>query len=345
MNRLSKPVSRRRPVVVVTGGTAGVGRAAARIFADRGYDVAVLARGRAGLDATRADLEERGAAVWTQQTDVAEVAQVEAAADAVEAELGPIDVWVNNAFAGALSLFRDTTADEFRRMTDVTYLGQVNGTRAALTRMRTRDRGVIVNVASAMSFRAIPLQSAYCGAKHAIKGFTESLITELRNEGSGVSVGLITLPGLNTPQFDWNLNKMPRHPMPVPPVYQPEVAARAIADTARRPRRNRWVGVPTVYTVLGNRLAPGVMDWYLARYGVRSQQTARLLPDHGANLYRAQDEDVDRGARGQFDDLAHPSDPVSFIGRHRTLAALAASAVPAGGLAVAARMHAHRRPG
>lgn len=326
------PVTRR--VAVVTGGTAGVGRATARAFADRGYDVAVLARGPAGLAATHDDLLARGVAAWTCPVDVADTAQVEAAADEIEEQLGPIDVWVNNAFAGALCLFRDTTDDEFRRMTEVTYLGQVNGTRAALTRMACRDRGVIINVASAMAFRSIPLQAAYCGAKHAIKGFTESLITELRHEHSGVSVGIVTLPGLNTPQFGWNLNKMPRHPMPVPPVYQPEVAARAIVESARRPRRNRWVGVPTVYTVLGNRVAPGFMDWYLGRYGIGSQQvdsrqSGQRMHDDGANLYSPRDAVSDRGAHGDFGTGAHSHDPVSFLGRHRALTGLVVGAVPA----------------
>lgn len=332
--RQRKPTSHtRRPVAVVTGGTAGVGRATARALADRGYDVAVLARGAAGLEATDADLRSRGAAVWTGSVDVADFDQVEAAADTVETELGAIDVWINNAFAGALCLFWDTSDAEFRRMTEVTYLGQVNGTRAALSRMRPRDQGVIVNVASAMAFRSIPLQAAYCGAKHAVKGFTESLITELRHAGSAVSVGIVTLPGLNTPQFDWNLNKMPLHAKPVPPVYQPEVAARAIVASVRHPRRNRWVGIPTVYTVLGNRLAPSLMDWYLGRYGVDSQQSARALPEHGANLFHPCDDEADRGAHGDFGESAHRGDPVSFLGRHRFATGAVVGLVP---LAVAA---------
>jgi NAD(P)-dependent dehydrogenase (short-subunit alcohol dehydrogenase family) len=264
---------------------------------------------------------------------------VNAAAAQVEAELGPIDVWANVAFAGSLAYFWDTSTEEFRRITDVTYYGQVHGTRAALQVMRPRDRGRIVNVSSAMAYRGIPLQSAYCGAKHAIKGFTESLITELRNTGSNVTIGLVTLPGVNTTQFDWNLNRMPDHPMPVPPIYQPEVCARAIVDMAGRRRRNMWVGVPTAYTVLGNRVAPWLADWYLAKTGVKSQQTQQDAPRYGSNVFEPRDDDADRGAHGPFDDQAHSADPVSFAARNRTGMLAVGAALVGAGAAVARRRH------
>ncbi|GAA1902483.1 SDR family oxidoreductase [Lapillicoccus jejuensis] len=318
---------------MVTGGSAGIGRATVREFARAGYDVAVLARGRAGLDAAVADVEREGRRGLAVQTDVADHEAVEAAADRVEAELGPIDVWVNVAFVGALSWFWDTTPREYERMTAVTYYGQVNGTRAALRVMRPRDRGAIVNVSSAMAYRSIPLQSAYCGAKHATKGMTESVITELRATGSHVTVGLVTLPGVNTTQFDWNLNKMDQHPQPVPPIVQPEVCARAIRFSAEHPRRNMWVGISTAYTVLGNRVAPRFVDWYLGRTGVGSQQTSQDAPRYGSNVFEPQDHEADRGARGAFSDKASEHDPVSFVAKHRAATVAAGVAALAGVLA------------
>lgn len=315
----------RRRVAVVTGGTAGVGRATAREFADNGYDVAVLARGEAGLAGVASDIEGRGCRAWVRAVDVADHEQVDAAAAAIEDELGEISVWVNNAFVGSLATFWDTDPEAYRRITDVSYFGQVNGTRAALARMRPRNRGRVVNIASGLSFRAIPLQSAYCGAKHAVKGFTESIIAELRHEHSRVSVGIVTLPGLNTPQFEWNLNRMPHHPQPVPPIYQPEVAARAIVFAAEHRRRNIWVGVPTVYTVLGNRVAPAFIDWYLGRTGFSSQLTDAPPSDTGENLDTPRDAATDFGAHGSFDAVAHDHDPVSTIAAHRGVAVAAAT--------------------
>jgi NAD(P)-dependent dehydrogenase (short-subunit alcohol dehydrogenase family) len=330
--------SSRRRVAVVTGGTAGVGRATVRELAHRGYDVAILARGQAGLDAAAAEVREHGGRTLAIPTDVADGSAVDAAAAGVEAELGDIDLWVNNAFAGSLAFFWDTTPEEYRRMTDVTYMGQVNGTRAALARMRPRDRGVIVNVCSAMAFRSIPLQSAYCGAKHAIKGFTESLLTELRHERSAVRVCMVQLPGLNTPQFSWNLNRMPQDPMPVAPIFQPELAARAIAFVAEHPRRNIWVGVSTAYTIIGERLAPWMADRYLARTGVKGQQSPDDLPRHGENVFEPRDATADRGAHGAFDEHAHASDPVLWASMHRrALGAAAATALTAGALAARVR--------
>jgi NAD(P)-dependent dehydrogenase (short-subunit alcohol dehydrogenase family) len=324
-------------VAVVTGGTAGVGRATVRAFAERGYNVAVLARGQAGLDGAVRDVEQGGGRALGIPTDVSEHEAVEAATERVEEELGEIDVWVNVAFVGSLAFFWDTSPEEYRRMTDVTYMGQVNGTRAALARMRPRDRGVIINVCSAMSFRAIPLQSAYCGAKHAVKGFTESVITELMHERSQVKVCMIQLPGLNTPQFNWNLNKMPEHPMPVAPVFQPELPARGIVFLAEHPRRNMWIGISTAYTILGERLAPKLADLYLARTGVSGQQTGEELPRLGSNLDEPRDAQADQGAHGPFDDRAHAGDPVAWLSLHRREVLAGFAAGLCGSVAVLAR--------
>lgn len=310
---MSEPT--RRPVVVVTGGSAGIGRAAVREFAAAGYDVAIIARGQAGIDGAVADVEELGGTALGLSVDVSKIDDVESATDRIEAELGEIDVWVNNAFVGSLAPFWDTTPDEFERMTDVTYYGQVNGTRAALRVMRARDRGAIVNVSSSLAHRAIPLQSAYCGAKHAVKGFTESVRVELRASGSAVTIGLVTLPGVNTTQFNWNLNRMPDHPQPVAPILEPETVAKAIVSAAQHPRRNTWVGIATAYTVLGNRVAPWFLDRYLARTGIDGQQTDEDAPRWGSNLFEPQDADVDRGARGPFSDKSGTFDPVSLVSR------------------------------
>ncbi|UNS95867.1 SDR family oxidoreductase [Streptomyces tubbatahanensis] len=325
----------RRPVAVVTGGTGGVGRAAVREFAARGYDVAVLARVRAGLDAAVEDVEAAGGRALGIAADVADHQAVRQAAERAEQELGAIDVWVNVAFTGSLAFFWDTSPQEYARMTEVTYLGQVNGTRAALERMRPRDRGVVVNVGSAMAYRSIPLQSAYCGAKHAVKGFSESVMTELIHEKSNVKLCMIQLPGLNTPQFNWNLSRMPRHPMPVPPVFQPELAAKGIAFLAEHPRRNMWVGVSTALTIWAERLAPKLVDLYLGRKGVQSQQTGKDAPRWGANLEHPADEETDRGVHGAFDTMAHERDPVLWMSQRRrgVLGGLAAAA--AVGLAAA----------
>ena len=288
-----------------------MGRAIVREFAAHGYDVAVLARGRAGVDGAVQDVEQAGGRALGITCDVTELAEVTAAAETIERDLGEIDVWVNVAFVGALRYFWDTSDDLFRRITDVTYLGFVNGTRAALERMRTRDRGVIVQVGSALAFRGIPLQAAYCGAKHAMKGFTESVSTELKSTGSKVRVCMVQLPGVNTTQFDWNDNAFEEHPMPVPPIFQPEVPARAVRFVAEHPRRNMWVGVSTAATILGNRVAPWLLDWYLARTGVSGQLSDQDGPRYGANAGEPKDDDLDRGAHGMFDERAHAHDPWS----------------------------------
>ena len=289
-------------VVVVTGASAGVGRATAVAFAREGARLGLLARGADGLEGAKADVEAAGGTAVAVPTDVADPAAVERAADEVERRLGPIDVWINNAMATIFSPFLEIDPDEYRRATDVVYLGYVWGTRAAIRRMVPRDHGVVVQVGSALAYRAIPLQSPYCGAKHAIQGFTESLRCELIHEHSNVHLTTVQLPALNTPQFDWGRNRMPRAAQPVPPIYQPEVAADAIVWAARQRRREVYVGGTTVLAVLGDKVAPGLGDVYLGRTGYRSQQAGEAARSGSDNLF----EPVpgDRGAHGRFDDGA-----------------------------------------
>jgi NAD(P)-dependent dehydrogenase (short-subunit alcohol dehydrogenase family) len=322
-----------RRVAVVSGGSAGVGRAVVRELAANGYDVAVLARGKAGVDGAVQDVTEAGGRGVGILTDAADLGAVEAAARHVESELGHIDLWVNVAFVGALRFFWDTDPEVYRRITEVTYLGQVNGTRVALSYMRPRDRGVIVQVGSALAYRGIPLQAAYCGAKHAIKGFTESVITELKHENSGVRVSMVDLPGMNTPQFDWNDNGFAEHPTPVPPIFEPEAAARAIRFVAEHRRRTMWVGLPTAYTILGNRLAPWFLDWYLGKTGVKGQLSPIDGLRLGSNVFAPRDQDADQGSRGQLGDKSHAHDPWSWASMRRV--PLAAAGVAAVAVAVA----------
>jgi NAD(P)-dependent dehydrogenase (short-subunit alcohol dehydrogenase family) len=328
--------SSRQRVVVITGASAGIGRATAIAFAGRGDRVALLARGAAGLEGARADIERAGGIGLPLPTDVASAASVEAAAEACEAELGPIDVWVNNAMATVFAPVAATTAEEFRRATEVTYLGVVHGTMSALRRMRPRDRGAIVQVGSALSYRGIPLQAAYCGAKHAIKGFTESLRCELFHESSGVRVSMVQLPALNTPQFDWSRSKMPRQPQPVPPIFQPEVAAQAIVWSADHGRREIHVGLPTVKAIVGEKVAPGLLDRYLGATGYDAQQTDEPSAERDGNLFQPLDEDVDHGVHGRFDDRAKPASRMLWLSRHRQ-AMLAAGGAAAAGAATLAR--------
>ncbi len=261
-------------IVAITGARAGVGRATAEEFARQGWDVGLIARNAARLDQAAAELRARhGVRALAAPADVADAAAVETAAERIEAGLGPIDVWVNVAMATVFAPVSAITPEEFRRATEVTYLGQVHGTMAALRRMRGRNRGTIVNVGSALAYRSVPLQSAYCGAKFAIRGFTDSLRSELIHDRLDIKLTMVDLPAVNTPQFDWALNKTGRRAQPVPPIFQPEVPARAIYFAATHPRRQIWVGFPTVRAILANRIAPGLIDRYLAKAGYSGQLT------------------------------------------------------------------------
>ena len=313
-------------VVVVTGASAGVGRAAAKAFGARGDRVALLARGEEGLEAAAAEVRAAGGEALAIPTDVTQPKALERAADQVEQAFGPIDVWVNDAMATVFAPFKEIEPAEYRRSTEVTYLGCVWGTRAALGKMRPRDHGVIVQVGSALAFRGIPLQAPYCAAKHAIEGFSESLRTELMHEGSAVRVSMVHLPALNTPQFEVGRTKLPRHPQPVPPIYQPEVAAEAIVWISEHRRRQLYVGAPTLKTVIGNRIAPWLGDLYLARSGYEAQQTDEpVAPGRPDNLF----EPVpgDHGTRGRFSEGARARSAVTWLSCHRgAVAALAAAA-------------------
>jgi len=321
--------------VVITGASAGIGRAAARLFGARGARVGLIARGQAGLDGAARDVKEAGGTALAISADVSDYDQVSAAARQVEQELGPIDVWVNVAFTSVFAPFEQITAAEFRRVTEVSYLGFVHGTMAALALMRPRGRGTIVQVGSALGERSIPLQSAYCGAKHGINGFTSSLRCELRHEKSGVHVTVVQMPAVNTPQFSWVRSRLPRHPQPVPPIYQPEVAARGVLYAADHPQRKEyWVGASTAATLLANRLAPSVLDRYLARTGYGSQQTSQAVePGRPDDLFQPVDRTggTDHGARGIFDDRSHDRSPQLWLAQHaRASSGIVAGVVVAG---------------
>jgi NAD(P)-dependent dehydrogenase (short-subunit alcohol dehydrogenase family) len=306
-------------VVVVTGASAGVGRAVVRRFAADGARLALLARGRDGLDAARREVEAAGGVALTVPIDVGSWEAVDHAAARIEAELGPIDIWINNAMVSVFSRVRDMEPDDYRRVTDVTYLGVVYGTLAALQRMLPRNRGTIVQVGSALAYRGIPLQSAYCAAKHAMQGFTDSLRTELLHDGSAVRVTTVHLPAVNTPQFEWVKSRLPCKAQPVPPVFQPEIAADAIYHAARRPRREMWIGLSTVAAIFGNRLAPGLLDRYLAATGVASQQTSDPEdPRRAHNLWSP--VAGDHGAHGAFDSRARRFSLQAWAAMHRRAA-------------------------
>jgi len=309
-------------VVVITGASAGVGRATVREFARRRACVGLIARGLDGLEGARREVESAGGRALVLPADVADAAAVEQAAARVEQELGPIDVWINNAATSVFSPIKEMQAEEFKRVTEVAYLGVVYGTQAALKRMLPRDQGTILQVGSALAHRSIPLQSAYCAAKHAVQGFTESLRCELIHDRSHVHVTVVNLPAVNTPQFGWNKSRLPNHPQPVPPIYQPEVAAEAIYFAAHARRREMSVGMPTVVAVYGNRIAPGVGDYYLGLQGYESQQTGEPIdPSRPHNLW----EPVagDHGAHGIFDDRSSASSPQLWANMNRGCLALA----------------------
>jgi len=328
-------------VVAITGASAGIGRATAREMARRGAHVGLIARGAERLEAARREVQDLGVRACVATADVADPEQVERAAAQIEAELGPIDVWVNNAMAAKLAPVSDTRPEEFRRVTEVTYLGSVYGAQAALRRMRARDRGVIVQVGSALSRRGIPLQASYCGAKHALKGFLDSLRVELLHDNSQVRVALVQLPGLNTPQFGWVRTDLHRHPQPVPPIFQPEVAARAIAWAAEHPKRELWVGFPTVYTILGERVASGLMDRYLGRTNIKAQEAAKPIDPSRRKDNLFEPPPGDPGAHGLFDGKAHGRSPQLWLTTHKPLAAAAGAgaALAATQLARVARNH------
>jgi NAD(P)-dependent dehydrogenase (short-subunit alcohol dehydrogenase family) len=302
-------------VVVVTGASAGVGRAVVRVLGSRGASVGLLARGPDGLEGARRDVEAAGGRALALSVDVADASAVEEAASRIESELGPIDVWINNAMVSVYSPVHEMTADEFRRVTEVTYLGAVHGTLSALRRMRQRDAGVIVQVGSALAYRSIPLQSAYCAAKHALRGFTESLRTELIHQRSGVEVTIVHLPALNTPQFGWVRSRLPRKAQPVPPIFQPEVAAEAIVWAAEHVPRELDVGAPTELAILAEKFAPGLMDRYLAKAAWNGQMyDGPADPDQPDNLMRPLPGD--RGARGAFDARARDWSPHLWLATH-----------------------------
>jgi NAD(P)-dependent dehydrogenase (short-subunit alcohol dehydrogenase family) len=331
----------KRQVVVVTGASAGVGRATVRAFAAAGADVGLIARGEEGLAAAAREVEAAGGRALALPLDVADAGAVEAAAERVERELGPIDVWVNNAMVTVMSRVREMSAEDFRRVTEVTYLGAVHGTLSALKRMLPRDHGAIVQVGSALAYRAIPLQSAYCAAKFALRGFTDSLRTELLHEKSQVHLTMVQLPALNTPQFGWSkVVGFDRQPQPVPPIYQPEVAAEAIVFAASADRREVWVGGQAAAIMAGNKLAPGLGDRYLAATGFDSQFLDEpLAADRRDNLHHP--VPGDHGAHGRFDDSAKPRSAELALSKHRGWLAAGAGALGLLGLLGAWRARKH----
>ena len=328
---------RTRQTIAITGASAGVGRATAAAFAKDGASIGLIARGRAGLEGARREVESLGGRAVAVVADVSDPNQVEAAAAEIEDQLGPIDVWVNNAMTSVFSPIKEMTADEFRRVTDVTYLGVVYGTLSALRRMLPRDRGAIVQVGSALAYRGIPLQAAYCGAKHAIQGFCDSLRTELLHDKSRVRLTMVQLPAMNTPQFDWVKSRLRNRAQPVPPIYEPEVAADAIVWASRHDRREIYVGLSTEVAIVGNKAAPGAGDWYLARQGYEAQQTSEPEdPGRRDNLWQPVDDDRDFGAHGRFAPRARPSSWQTWLTEHRSATIVSALTAAAAVLAVKA---------
>ncbi|MGN6574673.1 MAG: SDR family oxidoreductase [Nocardioides sp.] len=336
----SRLASAGRPgrVVAVTGASGGIGRATARAFAERGDRVALVARGETGLDRALREVKDAGSDGIAVPTDVADFDQVRAAVDRIERELGPIDVWVNVAFSSVFAPFSEIEPEEFKRVTEVTYLGYVYATKAVLERMLERDRGTVVHVGSTLAYRGIPLQSAYCGAKHALQGWHESLRCELLHDRSNVHVTMVQMPAVNTPQFDWVLSRLPKKAQPVPPIYQPEVAAKGVVYAADHPkRREYWVGESTAATLVANAIAPGLLDRYLAKTGYKSQQTQEDRdPDQAVNLWEPADgpDGHDFGAHGRFDARAHSGSVQLWASQHHGLLAAGAAAGALGAAAV-----------
>lgn len=315
-------------VVVVTGASAGVGRAIVQAFAKRGAHIGLLARGQAGLEGAQRDVEAAGGKALILPTDMADAEQVEAAAAKVEETFGPIDVWVNVAMASVFSPFKEMQADEFKRVTEVAYLGFVYGTMAALRRMLPRDKGRIIQIGSALAYRSIPLQSAYCGAKHAIMGFTDSIRCELIHDNSNVQITMVQLPAVNTPQFSWVKSRLPDKAQPVPPIYQPEVIADAVTWVTDHYRRELFIGMSTVIAIQGNKLFPALGDRYLGKTGYKSQQTGQPAdPNRPNNLWKPVDEQRDYGAHGAFDSRASSRSWQLWADTHVGLLALVGAAI------------------
>ncbi len=316
-------------VVVITGASAGLGRAIVRRFAQEGAHIGLVARGKDGLEGAKRDVEKLGGKAIIIQGDVADPETTERAAEETEKAFGPIDIWINDAMVSVFSPVKEMKPEEYKRVTEVTYLGFVYGTLAALKRMLPRDRGVIVQVGSALAYRGIPLQSAYCASKHAIQGFMDSLRAELIHDKSNVRASMVQMPAMNTPQFSWVKSRLPNKPQPVPPIYQPEVGAEAVYFIAHNDRREMYVGYPTVEAIVGNKIAPSLGDWYLGESGYKSQQTDEpVSPDRKNNLY----EPVpgDHGAHGSFDARSKDFSPQLWADKNRGKLALAGVGIAAG---------------
>jgi short-subunit dehydrogenase len=310
-------------VVVITGASGGIGRVTAWEFAKQGAKLVLIARSTEQLENTKKEVENYGGKAMTIICDVADSNQVEAAAAQAEREFGPIDVWINNAMASVFSPFSKITAEEFKRITEVTYLGTIYGTMSALKRMRPRNKGSIVFVGSALAYRGIPLQSAYCGAKHGVEGFYDSLRAELIHDKSDIKTSMVQLPGVNTTQFGWVLSKLPNNPKPIGKVYKPEVAAKAILFAALHNRREIFVGYPTYQAIVGNKIAPWLGDWFLAKKGFEEQQTNEpVAPDRKNNVWEPVPED--RGAYGPFDNIAAGKSYTLWASMNRNLIAVVA---------------------